>query len=62
MKIGIDIDDQLNNCLEVSKEGIKVIRISNEKCNNKDIVYLSNWTKIYEYIAELNEMKKKMNI
>ena len=37
------------------KEGIKVIRISSEICNNKDIVDLNNWTKIYEYIGELDE-------
>lgn len=32
--IDLFIDDQLNNCLDVLKEGIKVIRISNENCNN----------------------------
>lgn len=55
--IDLFIDDQLNNCLDVLKEGIKVIRISNENCTNKDIVDLNNWTKIYEYIGELNETK-----
>ena len=55
--IDLFIDDQLNNCLDVLKEGIKVIRISNENCTNKDIVDLNNWTKIYEYIGELNEIK-----
>lgn len=55
--IDLFIDDQLNNCLNVSKEGIKVIRISNEINNNKDIVDLNNWTKIYEYIGKLNETK-----
>ena len=55
--IDLFIDDQLNNCLDVSKEGIRVIRISHETCNNKYIVDLNNWTKIYEYIGELNETK-----
>lgn len=55
--IDLFIDDQLNNCLDVLKEGIKVIRISNEDCTNKDIVDLNNWTKIYKYIGELNETK-----
>lgn len=55
--IDLFIDDQLNNCLDVLKGGIKVIRLSNEKCTNKDIVDLNNWTKIYEYIRELNEAK-----
>jgi len=51
--IDVFIDDQLNNCLDVSKEGIKVIRISNENSNNKNIVDLSSWSKIYEVIGEL---------
>lgn len=55
--IDLFIDDQLNNCLDVLKQGIKVIRISNENCTNKDIVDLNDWTKIYEYIGELNETK-----
>lgn len=55
--IDLFIDDQLNNCLDVLKEGIKVIRISNENCNNNDIVDLNNWTKIYEYIGELKGTK-----
>ena len=55
--IDLFIDDQLNNCLDVVKEGIKVIRISNENCNNNNIVDLNNWTKIYEYIGELEETK-----
>ena len=55
--IDLFIDDQLNNCLDVLKQGIKVIRISNEICNNKNIVDLNNWTKIYEYIGELDETK-----
>ena len=55
--IDLFIDDQLNNCLDVLKEGIKVIRISNELCDNKDIIDLDSWTKIYEYIGALNETK-----
>lgn len=53
-KIDVFIDDQLNNCLEVLKEGIKVVRIANEIYANEDIVSLNNWTKIYEYIGRLN--------
>lgn len=45
--------DQLNNCLDVSKEGIKVIRISNESNNDRNIVDLNNWNKTYEFIGEL---------
>lgn len=47
----------VDNCLNVLKEGIKVIRISNEISNNKDIVDLNNWNKIYKLIGELNEIK-----
>lgn len=57
--IDLFIDDQLNNCLDVVKEGIKVIRLSNENCNNNNIVDLNNWTKIYEYIGELDEKNEK---
>lgn len=55
--IDLFIDDKLNNCLDVLKEGIKVIRISNEICNNGNIVNFNNWIQIYEYIGELNETK-----
>ena len=58
--IDLFIDDQLNNCLDALKEGIKVIRISNEICNNKDIVDLNSWTQIYKYIGELNKKMKKI--
>lgn len=51
--IDLFIDDQLNNCLDVSKEGIRVIRMSNEDSNNRNIVDLNNWSKIYEFIGEL---------
>ncbi len=58
--IDLFIDDQLNNCLDALKEGIKVIRISNEICNNKDIVDLNSWTQIYKYIGELNKKMEKI--
>lgn len=51
--IDLFIDDQFNNCLDVSKEGIRVIRMSNENSNNRNIVDLNNWSKIYEFIGEL---------
>ena len=58
--IDLFIDDQLNNCLDALKEGIKVIRMSNEICNNKDIGDLNSWTQIYKYIGELNKKMKKI--
>ncbi len=55
--IDLFIDDQLNNCLDVLKEGIKVIRISKEISENAKIVDLENWNKIYKFIGELNKIK-----
>jgi len=53
---GIDlfIDDQLNNCLDVLKQGIKVIRITDGNSENAEIVDLNDWNKIYEFIGGLN--------
>lgn len=51
--IDIFIDDQLNNCIEISKLGIKTIRISNDKQQYKDIITFKNWNEIYNYIAEM---------
>lgn len=58
--IDLFIDDQLNNCLDALKEGIKVIRISNEICNNKDIVDLNSWTQIYRRIKQKNEKNNNL--
>lgn len=57
-KIDIFIDDKLNNCLEVAKENIKVIRISDKQSKNNNIIDLTNWNEIYKFIqGELNERK-----
>lgn len=53
--IDIFIDDQLHNCEEIVQEGIKVIRITNDVNNYKDIVNLSDWDKIYEYISKMEK-------
>lgn len=58
--IDLFIDEQLNNCLDALKEGIKVIRISNEICNNKDIVDLNSWTQIYRRIKQKNEKNNNL--
>lgn len=52
-KIDLFIDDQLNNCLDIAKIGIKTIRISNDKKQYKDIITFENWDEIYNYIAEM---------
>ncbi len=51
-KVDIFIDDQLANCIKVSNEGIKVIRITEYKENHGNIVNKSNWEDIYKYIEE----------
>ena len=61
---GIDlfIDDKLGNCLDVLKEGIKVIRFSNEDCSNMNIVNLNNWIEIYNYVGVLEVTNEKNKI
>ena len=49
--IELFIDDQLNNCLEISRAGIKVIRITDDENSNDQITNLSNWQEIYEFIG-----------
>lgn len=51
--IDIFIDDQLANCQKVSKEVMKVIRITNYKDVHENIVNKSNWNDIYTYIKIL---------
>ena len=53
-KIDIFIDDQLNNCVDVSKVGIRAIRISNDDNSSyENIETLLNWNEIYNYINEM---------
>lgn len=52
-KIDLFIDDQLNNCLDIDKIGIKTIRLSNDKKKYKDIITFENWDEIYNYITEM---------
>lgn len=52
-KVDIFIDDQLANCMKVSSEGIKVIRITDYKEEHGDIINKSNWEEIYKYIKEM---------
>ena len=50
--IDIFIDDQLNNCIEISKLGIKTIRISEDETNYDNITSLKNWDDIYNFIID----------
>ena len=51
--IDLFIDDQLFNCMQIAKEGIKTIRISNEEKELDNVVNVKNWKEIYKYIKEL---------
>ena len=51
--IDVFIDDQLNNCLEVSKEGIKTIRFTADITEYKNIINIDSWKEIYEYIKDM---------
>lgn len=49
--IDLFIDDQLNNCLEIAKSGVKTLRISDDD-NIESIDTVHNWNQIYEYIEK----------
>ena len=49
--IDLFIDDQLNNCLSVNKEGIQTIKMSDDDKKYKDIISLKNWEEIYRFIT-----------
>lgn len=52
-KIDIFIDDQLNNCLEVSKEGIKTIRFVTDTTGYENMVNINSWDRVYQYIKKM---------
>ena len=52
-KIDLFIDDNLRNCVDVSKEGIKVLMM--DACYNlcdKEFTHMNNWKQVYEYINQ----------
>ena len=55
--IDLFIDDQLNNCIEITKEGIQTIRISNDKENFENIETADNWEQIYKYVKKISDME-----
>lgn len=52
-KIDLFIDDQLHNCINIMKEGIQAIRISDNKKQFEDIKSFDSWNEIYEYIKSM---------
>ena len=51
-KIDIFIDDQLGNCLKVANIEIETIRFTSEKEKYDNIVNISSWNDVYEYIRK----------
>ena len=51
--VDLFIDDDLKNCLELSNENIKTIRISEDKNVYENFITLRNWDEIYNYIIEM---------
>lgn len=68
--IDLFIDDQLNNCVDVEREGIQTIRISDDHKKYANIISLKDWKEIYKFIvngkiykiAEFNECKFKFDV
>lgn len=58
-KIDIFIDDQLNNCLEVSKEGIKTIRFTTDTTGYENMVNINSWDRVYQYIKKMHNWTEK---
>jgi len=50
--IDLFIDDSINNCISVSDLGIKTILFSKNESNNTNIINISNWNSIYDYISK----------
>lgn len=69
-QIDIFIDDQLNNCFDVEKEGIQTIRISDDNKEYTGIISLKDWIEIYNFIlkakickiAKFHECEHKFDI
>ena len=56
-QIDVFIDDQLNNCLDIEKEGIQTIRISDDNKEYESVISLNDWKKIYNYIVKRKDNK-----
>lgn len=49
------IDDQLNHCLNLAKNKIITIRLTNSKEIYEEFVSISNWKDVYSYILNIKE-------
>ena len=55
LNVSIFIDDQLNQCINLAKNGICTIRFSNSNEKYKEFVSISNWKDVYSYILNIKE-------
>ena len=51
--IELFVDDQLNNCISLAKNGVYTIRLTNSKDVYDGIININNWNDIYKYIINL---------
>lgn len=51
-KINIFIDDNISNCLDVTKCGIKAILFGKKKEKDSTLISFDNWKDIYDYISQ----------
>ena len=56
-QIDIFIDDKLNNCIDVGKEGIQTIKISDDDKKYTNIISLKDWKEIYRFISNEKNMQ-----
>lgn len=50
-RIELFIDDNLKNCIDVSKQGINVLMMEAEyNVNDMEFIRMKNWKQVYEYI------------
>ncbi len=54
LNVKLFIDDQLNNCINLSKNGIHTIRLTDSNKKYENIVNIKSWDEIYKYIKGLN--------
>ena len=52
-KIDLFIDDKVSNCTDISKIGIKTIRIANDNNIYDSFITFKDWKSIYQYINEM---------
>lgn len=59
LNVSIFIDDQLNQCINLGKNGICTIRFSNSNEKYKEFVNIGNWNDVYKYIVKIKEVDIK---